>query len=1404
VAHPGSVIHWDCAKNAILREEHSFGGATVVCVDFSPDGRQGLLACSDHTLWLWQLSSGEKIRICPPLSGPIHKVLFSPDGKRGLSAGADGTVRLWDLKRREELLRLVGHQGAVRGIAFAPNGLMAASGGEDQRLRLWDLETGQELGAIETAVAMTSLSFAPWGDRLAAAGDDTEIWISRVPSLSLTRKAGLGQVVLDTDTPAVPLLVKQNGQAPRMLLPRSRLPARLPAGDNYTVEPAHPVAGLHLSPTKFSLLPGATQRIEARRGPEYVGMIEVLEADEQPVTALALPSGGKRLLYACRDGRLLSWEVSGSTVRKEWIKAGRTILALSPDGRRAIVQEGKVQVWDVEKEQPMGALPLEPPIALRAAFVPGGEQVLVGGPVGTLRLWDGAGGKLLRSFEGHGSAVLGLAVSPDGKWAVSGGRDCVVRLWDVATGEEVGTFYGHGSAVSGVALSPDGREVLSAGEDGTVRLWDRASGKELRRLVHLGPVLAAAFTPDGKRIVSWRVNEPEIILWEASNGRRLIGFRQKTAYRGEFTPSLVLASTRQGPIRLAWAADGDIHLGQIPAQGPALILPEDRLGEVVLDVHSLPGSVRLRRKTKQATVLTPTTPGPSGAQTFVFGEPGDYTVEVTGARRGVYASPARFTLQPGGQQVVELRAGPDYVGDVWQVHSDFGDGRVVCLPDGRHCLTARGTGMLELWDLHEGRRVRRLLGHVGHVWDLVVTADGARAVSGGEDGTARVWELASGKELNRLKGLQRAVGGALVLATDGKQVVCSEGSRLLWIDPARAERVREVTLPDAFPIISLALSPDGGQLLIGRSNGRVGLADARGGKVEHVFAGTCSGMSRTAFSPDGRLALAWGPGQIPRLWEVDSKKELFFLCSGGRAKGSAAALGPDGRLALSCPDRTVSLWDVARRQEVYRFAAGDQTANPVFTPDGKRLLLCSLDLLLVRQLPGPDIEEGQLVVEQAIPGWLDVGVWQKGRLVFVTRTGIPSPVNLMPGEYELRLNPNASQGAQLSETRVTVKAGQLHKVRLIPEVLPLPKADPERFAFSSFVAAAAEALSGLPSPLDSLQPGSISRPMRERIGGGYAANAPASLVAVLGDVPPQGHAASLHTLALRRDGALLATGDDAGVVRVWDLASGKDVRSWTAHKGEVRAAAFNPDSKLLATAGADARVVLWDADTGKQIRAIHDPNSTMRALLFSRDGRTLMTGGKDGKLRRWSVADGRLLETLRPPGLDGEIIGMALSPDGSLLALSQKNRAGKWNAQTAAYQQTWSSSDAQGCLAFSPDGRLLASSDSGTEVTLRGSTYMSLLQTLSNAHSTSPLACLAWRGDGRQIAAVRMDGAVTRWDLDTGEIIEEIYLPPGASAGRIVFSPDGRYLLVSHSDGLVSILRLKPPPGPSERKPGTE
>jgi len=164
-------------------------------------------------------------------------------------------------------------------------------------------------------------------------------------------------------------------------------------------------------------------------------------------------------------------------------------------------------------------------------FSPDGKQIISGGNMkNSLKLWDAATGREIKSFTGDADAVYSVAFSPDGRYFLSGSANHTIKLWDVRTGKEIRAFTGHtkDDLIDSVAFSHDGRYTLSGGSDSTLKLWDVATGREIRTFKgHAGWVSSVAFSPDDRYALSgsW---DNTLKLWDVATGREIRTFASQT------------------------------------------------------------------------------------------------------------------------------------------------------------------------------------------------------------------------------------------------------------------------------------------------------------------------------------------------------------------------------------------------------------------------------------------------------------------------------------------------------------------------------------------------------------------------------------------------------------------------------------------------------------------------------------------------------------------------------------------------------------------------------------------------------------------------------------------------------------------------------------------------------------
>ena len=129
-------------------------------------------------------------------------------------------------------------------------------------------------------------------------------------------------------------------------------------------------------------------------------------------------------------------------------------------------------------------------------------------------------------------------------------------------------------------------------------------------------------------------------------------------------------------------------------------------------------------------------------------------------------------------------------------------------------------------------------------------------------------------------------------------------------------------------------------------------------------------------------------------------------------------------------------------------------------------------------------------------------------------------------------------------------------------------------------------------------------------------------------VPRSGHTSAVNDVAFSPDGRWLASGSSDQIVKLWEAATGRAVRTLAGHSNSVEAVAFSPDGRWLASGSWDKTVKLWEVATGREVRTLAGHSSWVEAVAFSPDGRWLASGGWDKMIKLWEVATGREVRTL--------------------------------------------------------------------------------------------------------------------------------------------------------------------------------
>jgi RNA polymerase sigma factor (sigma-70 family) len=284
-----------------------------------------------------------------------------------------------------------------------------------------------------------------------------------------------------------------------------------------------------------------------------------------------------------------------------------------------------------------------------------------------------------------------------------------------------------------------------------------------------------------------------------------------------------------------------------------------------------------------------------------------------------------------------------------------------------------------------------------------------------------------------------------------------------------------------------------------------------------------------------------------------------------------------------------------------------------------------------------------------------------------------------------------------------------------------------------------------------------------------------------------GEDVKVYSGTLVQDGKTLATADMALDIRVWDITTGRALRTWkgppqrdATNNKPVTVMAVSPDGTMLFAGTWVGTVHRWELTTGRELPPLRGPiQQAVTGLFPAPGGRTVVsTVVGDGVISSWDLATGRQLPS---GGGYGGSLYAARSPDGRLAALG--DRAGKLDLLDAAtggrVHTLAESGPGISRLAFAPDGQTLAAARVDGTVVLWDVAARREVRTLQLVRRTGPAGVtwfqgLAFRPDGRALLTSASDDGTRLWDVAKGS---EVWSQP--ESGEAAFAPGGQTLVIA-------------------------
>jgi WD40 repeat protein len=860
----------------------------------------------------------------------------------------------------------------------------------------------------------------------------------------------------------------------------------------------------------------------------------------------------------------------------------------------------------------------------------GAKTLFSSGVDKTVRQWNLAERKQVRSFTGPTDAVHALSLAADDGMLFAGSADKNAYVWKLAAAEAVATMpptrvLATEAPIRSVSASGDGSRLATAGADKLVTVWDVPSGLILEQLAgHTESVLTVSLSSDGKTLLSGGADKTAR-WWQIAAQRVVKGDEQQLRavhfLKGDDAALVTLGET------------SGITRWSLETAEPTLVVKVDAL-----------------RMSLAGPMQDPVTITAAGIVQRWSGETGELVTEIKAAAApgqgalllSVLANGSRVAVGKGSQvQLFDLDSGE--LLEAFPAASPLS--AMALSSDGSRLMMGLNSDAANLFNFPVS---------VLAAWRIdqtearahVLSPDGQFLFATGTTGIVQMLRLEDG-ELVRTFGATDNMLRRLAISPNGELLAAASQDKaaFLWkVNPENADQLAAeavvkplISLVHPAPVTSLDFSNNSSRLVTGCQDGRSRVWNSADGMPLQWFSfhqGPCLDVDYK----DDQTFASGGMDKQVRL-QATSLTGAYRVFEGPVVGGQLLANGT--QLLAAGDDKQLVLMNLANGQTIRSFegakapfiamaAAANGTQLAAATADNKLMLWT--------------ISDGQLKTQ------------------FTT----PSPLTILRFSSDNQKLAAVTEAGQIVVYSTGDEVKQLYQLSSDQPIVSLVFQDDNRHLLTGHDnGLVRQWLYASPDPVKTFTGhGSSIYGLAFNHDARIFASASLDQTVRVWDIAAgtqlkqlSGHQGAVYSVAFSPDGSLLVSCGADKTLRLWDVLGGRQLKQVSAADAGLYSITVNADGKRVAVAGLDKKIRIFDLLTGKLLNTLERHDDFVYRVRYNASGTRLLSCGYGGRVIVWNAANS---QPLFEQHLNRVTNDADLAPDGSRIIIAGGNGIGQF------------------------------------------------------------------------------------------------------------------------------------------------